>query len=59
LQTIHGETSIRWELRDDGLQVELVVPAECHATFLPPGGFEAACCHFESGTHRFLLQRDA
>jgi len=60
LKTPHGETSIRWELPQGQLHVDLLVPEGCHADFSPPPGFEApTCCDYPAGAHRFSLRNTA
>ena len=56
LKTPHGETSIRWELTQGQLNVDLLVPDGCHASFSPPPGFDApAPCKYPAGAHRLVL----
>lgn len=55
LPTAHGETAIRWELKENTLHVELAVPEDCHATFQPPAGYNAELSHHGAGNHKLIL----
>ncbi|MFA7344036.1 MAG: family 78 glycoside hydrolase catalytic domain [Terrimicrobiaceae bacterium] len=55
LKTPHGETSIRWELTQGKLHVDLCVPEGCHAHFSPPPGFDAPDSGYPAGTHHLIL----
>ena len=48
LQTPHGESAIRWELKEGSVRVNLTVPHGCRATFHPPSGNKA---EYGAGTH--------
>lgn len=52
LQTPLGETSIRWELKDGKLALDLVVPDGATATLSLPIGWEPPGKNLGSGTHR-------
>ena len=55
LRTSHGETAIRWELKDDAaLHVTLAVPQGCHATFVPPPGFDGEASRLTAGIHTLV-----
>lgn len=55
LRTPHGETALRWELKEKALHVELTVPQGCHATFQPPAGYAAESSHYGAGSHKLVL----
>jgi alpha-L-rhamnosidase len=57
LETGHGNAAIRWDLAGDTLEVQLTVPASCHATFQPPPGYPASETSYGEGTHRFTLRK--
>lgn len=51
LHTPHGETAIRWELKDQTLQLQLTVPQGTMATLSLPPGWSASKTSLEPGTH--------
>jgi len=57
LQTGFGPAAIRWELKGDGLEVELTVPSGARATFQAPSGYSAQATAFGEGSHQFILRR--
>lgn len=59
LQTPHGEAAIRWELKDDALELELFVPDGCSATLSLPDGWSAPLKDLDSGPHRITAKRSA
>lgn len=59
LRTPYGETAISWDMREGGLDIELLVPEKAHATFSPPPGYGGDVSHFEAGTHRFALEKES
>jgi alpha-L-rhamnosidase len=56
LKTPHGETSIRWELKDAALVLELVVPAGATASLDLPSAWDSPCPTLGAGTHHLSLQ---
>lgn len=57
LETIGGKTSIRWDLQDGRLEVEVVVPDGSRGTLRTPEGFTGEDVALASGTHRITLQQ--
>ncbi|MCX6971152.1 MAG: family 78 glycoside hydrolase catalytic domain [Verrucomicrobia bacterium] len=55
LQTPHGETSIRWELKEGQLVLDLVVPDGATATLSPPDGWNHALEILSAGSHRIVM----
>ncbi|MGB8352479.1 MAG: family 78 glycoside hydrolase catalytic domain [Chthoniobacteraceae bacterium] len=51
LRTPHGETSIRWELKEGEFHVSFSVPDGCRATFEPPPGYEGKVSSHAAGSH--------
>ena len=56
LRTPHGETSIRWELKGNELNVSFSVPEGCHASFEPPSGYEGQASSYTEGAHSLVLK---
>ncbi len=56
LRTPHGDTAIRWDLKDGALHVAMTVPEGCRGTFQPPAGFGGAETPLTPGTHDLVLQ---
>ncbi len=57
LETLQGQTSIRWELKNDKLEVDILVPQGCHATFSAPSGFSGDESSYKEGKHRLVLNK--
>ena len=57
LETSRGRTSIRWELRENSLEVQLMIPPTATATFDPPAGYDAKASQYGEGSHRLLLKK--
>jgi alpha-L-rhamnosidase len=57
LQTAFGPASIRWDLDDDALKVQMAVPPGAHATFLPPPGYPVEESTYIEGSHQLVLRR--
>ncbi|MBC2594406.1 family 78 glycoside hydrolase catalytic domain [Ruficoccus amylovorans] len=58
LESPQGLIAIKWELdADQGLSVELEVPAGSRACFDPPTGYGFSGGELESGSHRFKINR--
>ncbi len=57
LQTPQGETSIRWELGDGSLAIDLVVPNETEAELSLPEGWKAQPPKLAPGRHRVVAKR--
>lgn len=57
LLTPFGLTSIHWQLDQDTLRLELVVPSGSSATLAPPPGWHSPLVEFQPGTHTVALLR--
>ena len=57
LQTPRGEAGIRWELKNDTLEVDVTVPAGAKGRFSAPEGFVAEGGELGAGTHRIVLKK--
>ncbi|MEO6848641.1 MAG: family 78 glycoside hydrolase catalytic domain, partial [Chthoniobacterales bacterium] len=58
LQSIRGEVAIRWELKGNVMDVDLVVPENSRATFNAPSGYIVDdALQFEAGRHRIVLKK--
>jgi alpha-L-rhamnosidase len=57
LQTARGEVAIRWETKENQLEVDIAVPPGAQATFDPPAGYQAAQTTWGPGSHRLTLRR--
>ena len=55
LESPHGEASIRWELKDGSLALELVVPEESTATLDLPRPWNPPCTPLGPGTRRLTV----
>jgi len=55
LRTPHGETSIRWELKDASLLLDLVVPKGATATLDLPRPWNSPRAQLGAGAHRLTL----
>jgi alpha-L-rhamnosidase len=56
LKTPQGAAAIRWEIGNDGLDVDLLVPEGSKATFLPPQSYVGNARSFGAGAHSFTLR---
>lgn len=58
LKTPFGLASIRWELKDSELHLDLTVPRDSHATLSLPNGFTAQLpADLPPGAHSFIARR--
>ena len=55
-QTPHGETSIRWELKDGQLMLDLVVPEGATATLSPPDEWDHPTEVLPAGKHQIFME---
>ncbi len=53
LPTPYGPASIRWDKKEKSLEVQLTIPTNARATFIPPDNYPGEKREFQSGTHRF------
>jgi alpha-L-rhamnosidase len=59
LETPSGPASIRWELTECGLRLEIEVPPQCHAVLEPPGEYRADFTRYDAGKHEIFLKSSA
>ncbi len=57
LETRFGQAGIRWELKGEGLELKLIVPAGARATLQPPPGYVAGKTAYGEGTHQVTLKK--
>lgn len=57
LDTAHGKTAIRWEMRKNALHLKLTVPADARASLLIPEGFAAEKTALGPGIHKLIARQ--
>jgi alpha-L-rhamnosidase len=57
LQTLRGEAGIRWELKDDTLEVDVTVPEGSKGRFSAPEGYVVEWDELGAGRHRIVLKK--
>ena len=57
LVTPQGEAAIRWELKDNNLELQFTVPAGSEATLSLPEGWKGAATAYGPGLHRVVVSQ--
>ncbi len=56
VQTLYGQYDVKWWIKEQGFELELLIPPGCRALVTMPDGIEQ---QVQSGHHRFVMDFDA